>query len=96
MKIKIFGKIVSFDEDNLGLKYFLDECCEFPTESWVLVQYASMMHLKDYEQAKKELHAASIETIKETIKYGIFDTFDYAEVRWTQTRRGKKVCRACS
>ena len=79
MKIKIFGKIVNFDEKNPGLKYFLDECCEFPTESWVIVQYSCMTHCKDEQKLIDELNKATLDEIKQVLKYGIFDTFNDAE-----------------
>ncbi len=80
MKIKLFGKIIELDEKNPGIDFFLNECCEFPTEAWVIMQYDCMTgNQKSEENIKKELSEMSVKQINSILEYGILDTLNTAE-----------------
>ncbi len=74
MKIRMFGKTIEIDENNPGIKFFLEECCEFPTESWMVVENNRMTRNNlTGDSAKNELSKKSIQQLKDIIRFGIID-----------------------
>ena len=80
MKIRVFDKIVEFDEKNPGIQFFLEECCEFPTESWFMAHYSRKRNnsLTEDEIRERFLYASTQE-IRDVLKNGIIESLEDAQ-----------------
>ena len=76
MKINVFGKEIEFDENNPGVKYVLEECCECINETWISVFYDQLVNAKRITRPKDSL---TIKEIKKIIEFGMLDSINYVE-----------------
>ena len=78
MKVRLFNKIITIDENNPGIKFWLEECCEFPTEAWFKIAYSH----KNWEKANKPTRPPvdiSAKEIEGVIQYGIIEALQDAQ-----------------
>ncbi len=79
MKIKMFNKIITVDEKNPGIDFFLNECCEFPTEAFMKVAYGHKNLECSDNNALKKIEDLSVSELLEVLKFGILETFEIEE-----------------
>ncbi len=79
MKIKMFEKIIEIDENNPGIKFFLEDCCEFPTESFMMIAYTNMNEIKYDESTYDTMKQLTYEQLMKTLIWGILNEIDTAE-----------------
>ena len=76
MKINVFNKIVEFDEKNKGINFFLEECCEFPTEDWFKVIHEQRLYSGENLPPVEQL---SVSELKKLMLIGVIQAIEDIE-----------------
>lgn len=79
MKINVFGKEIEFDENNPGIKYFLEECCEFPDENWIATEYERQNNIDLPENCYEIMKDLDKKDILNLMKNGILESIEFIE-----------------
>ncbi len=74
MKIRLFGKVIELNEKNPGIDFFLNECCEFPTETFMKLEYSRLNKCAEPDDAF--MKSLSLKDLTSLLRDGIIETLE--------------------